>query len=176
MCSIQGPAEAVFGDSPLQWAANLVPVSKACKLPGINQACEFGARTAVHFADEAAGTVRGLVTTSTAAREGAPRYVYRGGSNSADNLTPRAQDKTGLSTFDNLDAAVPPGGKAQVIDTTRLRCLIACPDAPPAGHVSIRPRNPFDLQDWMAARGTGTTHPYSQELQDAIVDVVRRPK
>jgi hypothetical protein len=80
-----------------------------------------------------------------------------------------------VHTFDNLSAATP-GGKAQVIDTTRLRCLLACPDAPPPGHVSIRPRNPTDLEDWMAARGTGTTHAFARELQDAIVDVVWRPK
>jgi hypothetical protein len=102
--------------------------------------------------------------------------VYRGGSNSADNLTPRLGDKSGLSTFDNLQAATPPGGKAQVIDTTRLQLLIATPDAPLPGHVSIGPRNPADLHDWMAARGTGQTHPFAKELQDAIVDVVRRPK
>lgn len=56
---------------------------------------------------------------------GVPRYVYRGGSNSADNLTPRLSDTSGLSTFDNLEAATPPGGKAQVIDTTRLRCRVS---------------------------------------------------
>lgn len=127
--------------------------------------------TAVGSADSVSGSFR-------AAEEapGIPRYVYRGGSNSADNLTPRFSDTSGLSTFDNLEAATPPGGKAQIIDTTRLRCLIACPDAPPPGHVSIRPRDPADLQDWMAARSAGRTHPFAQELQDAIVDVVRRPR
>lgn len=103
-----------------------------------------------------------------------PRHVSRGGSDKPDNLTPRAKDTNGLSTYDTLEAATPPGGKAQVIDTSRLRCLIACPDG--GGHVSIRPRNPLDLADWMAARGTGRTHPLTRELQDAIVDVRRRPK
>jgi hypothetical protein len=63
-----------------------------------------------------------------------------------------------------------------MIDTSRLRCLIACPDAPPPGHVSIRPRDPSKLEDWMAARGTGQPIPLPRELQDVIVDVVRRPK
>jgi hypothetical protein len=106
-----------------------------------------------------------------------PRYVYRGGSASDANLTPRPGiDHTGLSTYDNIEAATPPGGKAQVIDTTRMRNLAAHPDSPPPGHVSIRPHDPSEVSDWAASRGADETHPYTQELRDAIVGVERRPK
>lgn len=107
----------------------------------------------------------------------APRYVYRGGSDQPMNMTPRpGVDSTGLSTFDNLEAAVKPGGKAQVIDTTKLKCVAACPDAPPPGHVSLAPRNAAEIPEWAATRGTDTVHPYTQDIIDAIVDTVRRPK
>jgi hypothetical protein len=49
---------------------------------------------------------------------------------------------------------------------TVSRCLPRCP---PPGHVSIRPRDPGQVDDWMAARGSGQTHPLSRELQHAIV-------
>jgi hypothetical protein len=95
-----------------------------------------------------------------------------------DNLTPRPGiDRIGLSTFDNLEAATPPGGKAQVIDTNRLTPpLVATPDAPPPGQVSISPLDPAVIDEWAATRGTGQIHPLIQVIMDAIIDVVRRPK
>jgi len=106
-----------------------------------------------------------------------PELVYRGGSATADNLTPRPiLDPTGLSTFDNLEAATLPGGKAQIIDTSKLRSLSAVPDAPPPGHVSITPEDDALIAKWAATRGTGQIHPLTQELLDAIVGVARRPK
>ena len=66
-------------------------------------------------------------------------YVFRGESATADNLTPRpGVDTNGLSTFDSVEAATPPGGKAQVIDVGKLSSLSAVPDSPP-GHVSLMP-------------------------------------
>jgi hypothetical protein len=85
-------------------------------------------------------------------------------------------DTTGLSTFDSLELAVQPGGKAQVIDTTRLQGLCAVCDAFPPGHVSIAPLGASTLESWAATRGTGAVHPHTQELLDAVVDEVRRPK
>jgi hypothetical protein len=104
--------------------------------------------------------------------------VYRGGSATPDNLTPRPGiDTTGLSTFDNLEAATPPGGKAQVIDTSKLKPpLVATPDAPPAGHVSIAPQDPALIAEWAATRGTGQIHPLTQAIMDAVIEVVKRPK
>jgi hypothetical protein len=94
------------------------------------------------------------------AGETAPLLVYRGGSAKPDNLTPHPGiDTTGLSTFDNLEAATPPGGKPQVIDTSKLKPpLRATPDAPPPGHVSLGPIGPALIDEWAATRGTGQIH------------------
>jgi RHS repeat-associated protein len=106
--------------------------------------------------------------------------VYRGGSATPVNLTPRLGVDKGLSTFDTLEAAVQPGGKAQVIDVSRLGLpLQAFPDTPP-GHVSIRPSdaalsaNPALIDEWAATRGTETIHSFTQSVIDAIIGVVRR--
>lgn len=105
--------------------------------------------------------------------------VYRRGSKYADNLTPRpGMDSDGLSTFDSLERAVGPGEKAQVIDTSKLRLLTAVRNEPPPGHVSLTlvPADPRLLAAWAATRGTGAVHPLTQDILDAIVDTVRRPK
>lgn len=112
------------------------------------------------------------------------KIVYRGGSRTPDNLTPRPGiDIRGLSTFETLEFAVQPGGKAQAINVSRLPVpLVAVPDAPPPGHVSIRPGfelTPEVLQvtpEWAASRGTGVTHPYTQALMDAVIGEIRRSK
>jgi hypothetical protein len=105
--------------------------------------------------------------------------VYRRGSKFADNLTPRPGiDADGLSTFDSLERAADPGEKAQVIDTGKLRVLTAVPSEPPPGHVTLTlvPTEPKFLNEWAAIRGTGKVHPLTQDILDAIVDTVRRPK
>lgn len=103
--------------------------------------------------------------------------MYRGGSRTAQNMTPRPGiDRTGLSTFDNPAAAAPNGGKVQVIDTSRLRCTVACPDAPPPGHVSIQPRGGGSIEDWAATRGGPEISPYTQDILGAIVDEIRLPR
>ena len=109
--------------------------------------------------------------------------VYRGGSGTPRNLTPRPGiDTTGLSTFDTLEAATRPGEKAQIIDTALLKPpLQAIPDSPP-GHISIRPTdsalaaNPHLIDEWAATRGSATLHPFTQNVLDAIIGVTRRPK
>jgi hypothetical protein len=113
--------------------------------------------------------------TGRAMRSG---VVYRGGSDTPTNLTPRPGiDTTGLSTFDNLETAVKPGGKAQVIDVSRLKPpLQAISDPSPPGHVSIAPSNPVLLEEWAATRGTETIHPLTQIVKDAIIGVVWRPR
>ncbi len=111
--------------------------------------------------------------SSAAMTEG---VVYRGGSDTPANLTPRPGiDTTGLSTWDTLEAAVEPGGKAQVIDVSKLQPpLAAIPDAPPPGHVSITPSDPELIAQWAATRGTETVHPLTQIVKDAIIGVIRR--
>ncbi len=106
-----------------------------------------------------------------------PQLVYRGGSATPANMTPRPDlDLDGLSTFDSLEAAVRPGGKAQVIDTTKLRSLCATCTPPPPGHVSISAGDAAANASWAATRGSESIHPATKEVMDAIVDTVRRPK
>jgi hypothetical protein len=111
------------------------------------------------------------------ATEAAPQLVYRGGSRTADNMTPRPGiDDTGLSTFDTPGAAAPNGGKVQVIDTSKLKCTVACPDSPPPGHVSVRPPDVAEIPGWAGTRGTGQVSPYTQDILDAVVDEIRLPR
>jgi RHS repeat-associated protein len=112
----------------------------------------------------------------TATKSGST-LVYRGGSRTPDNLTPRPGiDDTGLSTYDTPGAAAPNGGKVQVIDTSRLKCTIACPDAPPPGHVSIRPPDAAEIPGWAGTRGTGQVSPFTQDIMDAVIDEIRLPR
>ena len=138
--------------------------------------------------DDASNTLRklyladdtGAITIGGKADEGTNGgvgLVYRGGSRTPSNMTPRpGVDNTGLSVFDNAAAAAPNGGKVQVIDTSRLRCAVACPDAPPAGHISIQPAELQDLTGWAATRGTDEVHALTQDILDAIVDEIRIPR
>jgi hypothetical protein len=109
--------------------------------------------------------------------DAAPRYVYRNGARTPMNLTRRpGVDTAGISTFERLEGATPPGGKAQVIDTAVLRRLVAILDDVTVGHVSIAPSDPRLIADWAATRGTDVLHPFTQEVIDAVVDEVRRPR
>jgi hypothetical protein len=80
-----------------------------------------------------------------------------------------------MSTFDNPAAAAPNGGKVQVIDTSKLKCVVACPDAPPPGRVSLQPPDLADIPGRPATRGTAEISPYTQDIMDAIVGTVRVP-
>jgi hypothetical protein len=103
--------------------------------------------------------------------------VYRRGSKFPDNLCPRPElDLDGLSTFDTLERAVEPGEKAQVIDTSKLRSLMAVAAEPPPGHVCLTPGDPMLVAQWAATRGSGLVHPLTQDVLNAIVDTVRRRK
>lgn len=96
-------------------------------------------------------------------------FVYRGGSGTPTNLTPRLKDTGGLSGNVN-----PMPGKNQVIDTSKLDQLCAVCDNPKTGHVSIKPKDMSQMQSWIDSRGSGTTHPLTQELMNAVVDQVKR--
>lgn len=94
--------------------------------------------------------------------------VYRAGSGTAANLTPRAKDiSSGLSTFNSLEKSMP--GKNQVIDVAKLDKLCAVCDNPATGHVSIRPKDMSQMQGWADSRGGAEVHPFTQELMNAIV-------
>jgi len=65
-------------------------------------------------------------------------------------------------------------GKNQVIDTSKLDKLCAVCDNTKSGHVSIKPKDMSQMQGWIDSRGSGTTHPPTQELMDAVVDQVKK--
>jgi RHS repeat-associated protein len=92
--------------------------------------------------------------------------VFRGGSSSDANLTPRpgndtVGEKRGLSTFDTPEKAAKSGEKVQEIDVAKLG-----PDLEafktPDGHVSIRPKDDSKLGDWASKRGQ------SNDLTDQV--------
>jgi hypothetical protein len=119
-----------------------------------------------------------------------PGIVYRAGSASPDNCTPRPGKDTagepgrapGLSTFETLNLEL--GEKAQMIDLGQIGTPVrGIPDDPclggRQGHVSIVPVDGSgnvdypSLQDWAAARGTGSIHPFTQMVRNAIIQELR---
>jgi hypothetical protein len=111
--------------------------------------------------------------------------VYIWGNLTLDNFTPRPGKDTigdrgqppGLSAW----TAVPPGKKAQGIDTDKLvPWLTAIPDDPQkggtAGHFAIAPADEngdidvLRLEQWAMTRGTGDAHELTQLLLDAVVE------
>ncbi len=114
--------------------------------------------------------------------------VYRRGSLTGDNFTPRPGKDTaggpgqtpGLSTF--LAVVLSPKQKAQAIDLDLLRPpLAAIHDDPETGgvegHVAIVPvdaNGQIDqqrLDEWASFRETGRVHPFTQIVLDAVVEV-----
>lgn len=99
-------------------------------------------------------------------------FIYRQGSRTASNLTPRPVDTKGLSASNSLENARP--GTNQVIDVSKLEKLCAVCDNATTGHVSIRPRDMSQMQGWINSRGTDTVHPLTQELEAAVVGTVKK--
>jgi hypothetical protein len=72
--------------------------------------------------------------------------------------------------------------EGQIIRTDQLGPdLVAVPDAPPPGHVSIRPRDMTAMPDWQATRpdltaGTGLPHPYVDQVRQALAGEVKRAR
>jgi hypothetical protein len=64
----------------------------------------------------------------------------------------------------------------QVIDTSLLKLVRAYPDAPPAGHVSLAPADSSQIEERAATRGTDKISPFSRDIEQAIIDVIRMPK
>jgi hypothetical protein len=125
-----------------------------------------------------------------------PTLVYRSGSATDDNLTPRAGKDTlsrpgqapGLSTFTRLELTVAPGDKAQVIDLDLLqwphRGIEDDPlDGGHEGHISIAPvtkEGEVDqelLEEWAKTRGTDRVHALTELVRNALVETnIRRPR
>lgn len=104
-------------------------------------------------------------------------FLYRGGADTYQQLTPREKDRrSGVSSFDTVEMAADPGEKYQIIDPRRLIELEAIKDDPITGHHSIRPRNPALMDEWIKSRGSETPHRLSMELKRAIIGSDRRRK
>ena len=89
-------------------------------------------------------------------------------------MTPRAQDTTGLSTFDSIEA-VPgkSGDRVQVIQTGLFKQLTAVADGS-RGHYSVTPRDPREIPAWAATRESPITHPYTKELVESLMKTPRK--
>ena len=97
--------------------------------------------------------------------------VYRGGSRTDGNLTPRPgkddrADSPGRGLSTNTS---PPPGKSQMIETDNLGGdLEAVNDS--RTHYAIRPTNDPNaekLQEWASTRGSGQTHQYTNAVRNA---------
>jgi hypothetical protein len=124
---------------------------------------------------------------------GTARLVYRRGRLTESTFTPRPGIDTasrpgqapGLSTFETL--SLRRGEVAQVIEVALLQPpLRAVPDDVAAGgtpgHVSITPVDAAGgvdqrlLEDWAATRGRSPTHPLTDNVLQAVVQInVRQP-
>lgn len=121
------------------------------------------------------------------------RLVFRGGTSTDDNLTPRPGKDTvsnqgrspGLSVWEHLAMSTAPGGKAQLIDLDLLGGeLAAFADDPTTGgdpgHFVIAPirrDRSIDqdlLSEWAASRGTGKPHRLTVALRGALAGEARR--
>lgn len=109
-----------------------------------------------------------------------PELLFIAGSRTDNNLTPRPQDVTGISSYDNLDVDIfKPGGTVQPVETSLLKDLVVYGPDGTNGHFSIRPSSREALLSWQASRGLPTTHPYTQALRDSLGEsfkLSRHPK
>lgn len=114
-----------------------------------------------------------LICTHDFSRLRDARWIYRAGSNTPRNFTPRATDVRGLSAFTSLKALGSNVQKVQIIDTTRLSSLIVTPDVTPKYHVSIAPPDHAQIRGWAATRETDVVHELTWELGSAVVGEMR---
>ncbi len=102
--------------------------------------------------------------------------IFRNASGTADSLTPRlgVDDVPGggLSFFRGLEYLQP--GKYVAVDPNKLNSLTAILDDAPPGHVIVAPETYAQLQEWAATRGTGITHPLTQEVINAVIEFGKR--
>ena len=111
--------------------------------------------------------------------------VYIWGNLTSDNFTPRPGKDTigrpGQKAGLSASGAIPPGRKAQAVDTDKLKApLTAIPDdttqGGTSGHFAIAPVDANgevdvqQLESWAASRGTGRVHELTQLLLDVVVE------
>lgn len=97
-------------------------------------------------------------------------HVYRMGSGTDSNLTPRP----GKDTTSGLSASLekPTTGKFQAIDVAKLDVTGSEAINDHGSHISIRPAEDptfVKLKEWADTRGIERTHKYTQTLQEAKV-------
>jgi RHS repeat-associated protein len=114
----------------------------------------------------------GNVDSSTTTSSQSEGLIYRSASGTPTSMTPRVKDVGGLSAANSLENALP--GKNQIIDTSKLTFLCAECDNPKTGHVSIYPKDPRLMQDWINSRGGDKIHSLTQELLDAVIGTVNK--
>ena len=156
---------ALLGYAVGQWAANDFAVTDR----GVGQAIGgLAGGYAAGRASYAAGTaLQSALGGEAAAGPTAPLKIFRMGSDTDLNLTPRPQDVDGLSATIRA-----PSGKSQLIDPSRFSQLEAFQDGP--NHASIRPLSTELMQEWIDSRGSDTTHELTLELRNAIERVSRK--
>ena len=105
-----------------------------------------------------------------------PDFLFRSGSASESNMTPRPVDTTGLSTFDSVNHPFfRPGDRIQMIETDRFKTLTAFQEGQP-GHWSISPPDRADIAGWASTRGSAEVHPLTRELIDSVLKTVKKPR
>lgn len=98
--------------------------------------------------------------------------IYRGGSGTAGNLTPKPKDANGLS-FYRMPPAPPNKYVVTSIEAVNSTGLLnATIDG--ANHVSVRPTIPGTMDSWIESRGSGHIHPYTAALQSVDWDPFNR--
>jgi len=114
-------------------------------------------------------------------------YIFRGGSFTDKNFTPRpGQDdktgpKSGLSTFvSHFQATMGQGGKSQMLNVSALRKMGFVLTFTPDGHVGIRPPSQQQLVDWAKTRPGldqgNNAHILTEMLKSARVQEVKTPQ
>jgi hypothetical protein len=127
------------------------------------------------FASKSAMGV-GMDALATKPANPIPDFLFRGGSRSEANMTPRPVDTTGLSTFDSLDHPFfRPGERVQKIETGRFKTLTAFQEGQP-GHWSVSPPDRADVAGWATSRDAAETHPLTRELIESVIQTVKKSK
>ena len=133
---------------------------------------------AAGFEGAASKSAIGMATDSLAGKPSnpVPEFLFRGGSRTDANMTPRPVDATGLSTFDSVDHPFfRPGERVQMIETARFKTLTAFQEGQP-GHWSISPPDRADIAGWASTRDAAEVHPLTRELIESVLKTVKKPK
>jgi hypothetical protein len=109
-----------------------------------------------------------------AAPEPSPRFLYRAGSRTKRNLTPRVKDPTGPSAYSVYEKAAEMDKRVQTIDASRLKDLRAVQEGDDPHHYVIQPTDLARMPEWIESRDDDSTeqedwHPLTQELLESIV-------